>query len=109
MIVARFSAQCALVVIAAIALALPFSAARPAGAELMQQSWLPVPAGRFNHARVPVVLGKDRPSRRREGRLTPLPTAGIDFARYRHAGCRAVRLRFETIGGDRRVGWRRTK
>jgi hypothetical protein len=81
MIVARFSAQCALVVIAAIALALPFSAARPVGAELMQQSWLPVPAGRFNHARVPVVLGKDRPSLfTRQLFGTPLSSAGQEAA-----------------------------
>ena len=40
----------AVAAIAAIALDLLLLAARPAGADLLQQTWLPVPAGRVNHA-----------------------------------------------------------
>jgi hypothetical protein len=50
MIVLRFLAQYTLVVIAAMALVLLFAATGPVSADLLQQSWLPVPAGRINHA-----------------------------------------------------------
>jgi hypothetical protein len=50
MILPRSPVHDALVAIAAIALVFLVAATCPVGAELLQQSWLPVPAGRFNHA-----------------------------------------------------------
>jgi hypothetical protein len=49
-ILPRYLAQHTLVAIAALALAFLVAASRPLGADLFQQSWLPVPAGRINHA-----------------------------------------------------------
>jgi hypothetical protein len=46
----RSSARDPLVAIAALALAFLGAATRPAGADFLQQSWLPAPAGHFNHA-----------------------------------------------------------
>jgi hypothetical protein len=41
---------CTVVLIAVIALALPFATSPTAGADVFQRSWLPTPADRINHA-----------------------------------------------------------
>jgi BNR repeat-like domain len=46
----RLSIACLTLRTLAVTLFVVFAANRPVDAELLQQSWLPVPAGRFNHA-----------------------------------------------------------